>query len=94
MYSWNTTIDDTSSIILFSPYCESSSFVHPQLLNKLCTLAEGPVENGWAGWFQDSATQFNSFGGEQAIGESLHYTSFPGANLYLQFEGACPAPTL
>ena len=22
MYSWNTTIDDTSSIIIFSPYCE------------------------------------------------------------------------
>lgn len=28
MYSWNTTIDDTSSIILFSPYCRF--FVYPQ----------------------------------------------------------------
>ncbi|GJE87684.1 hypothetical protein PsYK624_037670 [Phanerochaete sordida] len=67
MYSWNTTIDDTSPIVLFSPY------------------SEGPVQNGWAGWFSDSG--FVTTGGEQAVGSSIHYTSFPGASLYLQFEG-------
>ncbi|EKM61393.1 uncharacterized protein PHACADRAFT_190558 [Phanerochaete carnosa HHB-10118-sp] len=69
MYSWNTTIDDTSSAILFTPY------------------SEGPIESGWAGWFQGSVTQFASTGGEQAIGDSLHITSFPGASLQLQFNG-------
>lgn len=51
------------------------------------SVAEGPIENGWAGYFKDSQTQYASFGGEQAIGESLHVTQFPGASLYLQFEG-------
>lgn len=45
------------------------------------------MENGWAGWFHDSQTNYASTGGEQAVGESIHYTQFPGASLYLQFEG-------
>ncbi|KAI0361086.1 hypothetical protein OH77DRAFT_393081 [Trametes cingulata] len=74
--SWTVTIDDTSSFINY----------HPQ--------GDGGVgdwtSTGWQPWFSDSGG-FNSAGGEDGTGTSLHITAFPGASLDFQFYGTSVA---
>jgi hypothetical protein len=66
-------VDDTSPLISYSPFADT--FSTPDLLK------------GWNPYFTDSG--FVSSQGDVGKGTSLHVTSYDGAALSLQWNGAC-----
>lgn len=82
--SYNLTIDDSSSILNYLPYCKSSLSIFRVVLTDRYA-ADGNFSGGWQTWF--SVSGFNTAGGEEAVGDSRHITAFPSASVSLQFHG-------
>ena len=71
--SFELTLDDTSPIINYYPFAE--------------TLGAPNFVAGWNSYFSESG--FLSELGEVGTGESMHVTSLDGAELTIQWFGAC-----
>lgn len=73
--TFNITIDDTAPQIVYSPLIASS------------VTPSADLGAGWIPYFNGSG--FNTFLGEIANGESLHYTATDDATLTVGFTGEC-----
>lgn len=69
---WNFTIDDSSSYITYTPHGDGG--------------LGNWTQTGWQPWYSGSGG-FCSSGGNEALGQSLHITSLPGASLEFEFYG-------
>lgn len=88
--TYNFTLDDTSPVIKYTPYCSSMTYL-PSLNNIHTHIfppfppADGDFVSGWQQWY--SGNGFNNATGEDGIGDSFHISSFPGASFQLSFFG-------
>ena len=88
-HQWNNTIDDTSPLFSYSPYCQL--FLIVCLFSCLTNVLSLPpadgtgLQNGWQSWYTVSG--FNSRAGDVPAGDSSRITSLPGASVSLNFFG-------
>ena len=72
------TIDDTSPLIVYSPFRD--------------TLSTPNLTTGWNPYYHSSGLA--SLIGQVGVGESYHITSMDGASLSVKWNGECASPSI
>jgi len=84
--SWNITLNDTSPVFTYYPYCEPFIYNDDRLIRVMLSIDDGfGLTNGWQVWY--SETGYNTAPANAGFGISAHITSLSGANVTLPFYG-------
>lgn len=88
MYSWNFTIDDSSSMLNYLPAGEKCTIrIYLSCLTPHTAGDAATLNSGWLQWYSGYAGNFIKKPGDDSSGTSLHITATPGASIAFQFVG-------